>query len=357
MTRDELTQPDLIDRQPPFRLALVGAGMITRQSHLPAALASRLAEVAAIVDPVEERARALARDYGVTPRISTNLTEVLPDVDGAVIATPNDSHHTLAIECLRAGVPALIEKPLASNYAEGEAIVLEAERARQVVAVGYSTRFRRNVELLKQLVDHQTFGEVRRFAHQFGTAGGWAPLSSYTLDRRSAGGGVLVVTATHFLDRMLYLFGYPDELSLVDDSTGGPEANCVASFRYGTGDTMIEGIARYSKTTRLPGGLALETTEGQLVLADDDDADIVFRPNAQPGLEHIVRSRERRKPVAQIPVFQQQIDDFVRACREGRPPRVDGRTGLVSVRLIDDLYARRRSSAPDYYAQTSAPQG
>ena len=43
-----------------FRLAIVGAGMITRASHLPAALASPLAEVVAIVDPVVERASGLA---------------------------------------------------------------------------------------------------------------------------------------------------------------------------------------------------------------------------------------------------------------------------------------------------------
>lgn len=357
MTHDEARLDPTQRPSGRFRLALIGAGMIARQSHLPAALASPLVEITAIVDPVEERARGLARDYGIAPKIARRLNDVLSEIDGAIIATPNDSHHTLAIECLHAGVSTLIEKPLASSYAEGESIVLEAERAAKVVAVGYSTRFRRNVELLKRLVDERAFGRVRRFAHQFGTAGGWAPLSSYTLDRRSAGGGVLVVTATHFLDRMLYLFGYPDHASLVDDSTGGPEANCVASFRYGSGDDAVEGVARYSKTTRLPGGLVIETTEGCLIVADHDDADVVFRPNAEPDLEHIVRPRGSQRARVQPPVFQLQIDDFVRACREGLPPRVDGRAGLMSMRLIDELYASRRSNVADYYARSAAKAG
>ena len=47
-----------------FRLALVGAGMVTRGSHLPAALASDKVQVAAIVDPIRQRAEELAHWYG-----------------------------------------------------------------------------------------------------------------------------------------------------------------------------------------------------------------------------------------------------------------------------------------------------
>ena len=71
----------------PFRLALVGAGMITRQSHLPEALASPMAEIAAIVDPVLERAAGLARAYGIAPRIASRVDEVLGEIDGAIIAS------------------------------------------------------------------------------------------------------------------------------------------------------------------------------------------------------------------------------------------------------------------------------
>ena len=84
----------------------------------------------------------------------------------------------------------LIEKPLASTYAEGEAIVRAAQAHRQVVAVGYVLRFRENVLLLGDLLKAGYFGTVRRFAHQFGSRGGWAPMSSYNLSRRATGGGV-----------------------------------------------------------------------------------------------------------------------------------------------------------------------
>ena len=339
----------------PFRLALVGAGMITQQSHLPAALASAMVEVAAIVDPVAERAAQVAKAYGIAPRIASGVEEVLADVDGVVIATPNDSHRAIAITCLKAGVPTLIEKPLASTYQAGLEIVRAADEAGKVVAVGYSTRFRDNILLLKTLLDEGHFGTIRRFVHQFGTLGGWAPLSAYNLDRSAAGGGVLVVTASHFLDRMLYFWGYPDEVFLEDDASGGPEANCTAKFKYASSSMPFKGVARYSKTVRLPAGLVIETNEGYIILGDSDDAQIIFRAHSAPEVEQVIRGRDHSVKVNPVSEFQRQLEDFIKACQGSQLPRVDGRQGLDSLRLIEQLYSNRQSINTDYYqrAETS----
>ncbi len=101
---------------------------------------------------------------------------------------------------------------------EDAALARETEAAQAAVlrgtvaAPGYVTRFRPNLRLLKSLLDQGYFGRVTRFVHQFGTAGGWAPLSGYNLARSATGGGVLMVTGTHFLDRMLWFWGMPNEV-------------------------------------------------------------------------------------------------------------------------------------------------
>ena len=326
-----------------FRLALVGAGMITQGSHLPAALASSKVKVVAIVDPVQDRATTLARSYGINPKIVPQVQDILNEIDGALIATPNDTHRDIAIACLEAGVSTLIDKPLASTYEDGMAIIQTAEKTGAVVAVGYCTRFRENILFLHDLLKTGHFGTVKRFAHQFGTPGGWAPMSAYNLNRKAAGGGVLIVTGSHFLDRMLYLWGFPDEAELKDDSEGGPEANCMATFRYTTADTPFEGVALYSKTAALPGGLVIETDKGIVKLADMDDADIIFRPHVTPEIEEVVRRRGKPIYPPGVSVFQLQLDDFVDACQQRRSPRVDGYQGLNSLKLIQDLYSRRQS--------------
>jgi predicted dehydrogenase len=336
--------------QQKFRLAIVGAGLITENAHLPAALASEAVAVAAIVDPAIERAEALARRFGIEPRIARSVDEVMDGLDGALIATPNHTHREIAVRCLDAGVSVLIEKPLAHSYAEGQAIVDAAERSKKVAAVGYCTRFRTSTVLMKRLLDQNFFGEVRRFYHQFGTPGGWGPVSGYILKRASIGGGVLVVTGTHFLDRMLHFWGYPDSSRLADDSDGGAEANAIASFHYGRGSQPLEGMARYSKTTALPGGMVLETEAGIVTLADNDDADIELRPAANPDLRQVIREGSR-KPANDV--FLAQLEDFVQACREGIKPRITASEGLQSLRLLDDLYGNRTRLLDRWYDQNA----
>ena len=338
-------RPDDVVDPATFRLGIVGTGLITTGSHLPAALGLPGSEVRALVDPVLARAGAVARTFGISPRLVPAVDEVLDDVDGVIIATPNSTHSEIALQCIAAGVHALIEKPLATTVSEGEAIADAARRAGVTVATGFCTRFRPNVELLKELLDEGYFGSVFRFAHQFGTAGGWAPLSAYNLSRTTSGGGVLVVSATHFLDRMLYFWGYPSRAMLLDDGFGGPEANCTATFSYGS----FSGVGRYSKTAALPSGLVIETERGVVVLEDTDDAVIRFHPAQRPGLcEHVVRDRAGEDAAADV--FQLQLLDFVEACRGRRTPRVDVVQGIASLRLVEQLYANRAVSRENWYA-------
>jgi UDP-N-acetyl-2-amino-2-deoxyglucuronate dehydrogenase len=331
----------------PIRLGIVGTGQISRQSHLPAALACDQVRVAALVDSDPTRAADVARSFGIRPQIANRLDDVLGTIDAAIIATPNAAHRSLAVACLEAGVSTLIEKPLASTYTDGEQIVAAAEKNAATLAVGYCLRYRSNVLLLKELLDSGYFGRLQRFVHQAGTSGGWAPLSAYHLDRTSTGGGVLVVTGSHFLDRLLYLWGFPDEAEFTDDSAGGPEANCRATFRFNHPQGAFEGCAVYSKTVPMPAMLVIETDRGLVLVGDSDNANIVFRPAEDPRMEVVVRPRG---PVRQQDdVFRLQIEDFVDAHRNRRAPLVDGRQGLESLRLIEQLYAVRKPMRTDWY--------
>lgn len=324
-----------------FRLAIVGAGMAAETLHLPAALASELVEVTAIVDPVAERAAAMAQRYGLTPEIAPAIDAVRRQLDGAVVATPNNTHRAVAAACAARGVHCLIEKPLATNVADAEEICALADRHKITIAVGYATRFRNEVVLLKQLLDCGHFGTIRRFYFQDGTAGGWSPASGFNLDREAMGGGVLVGTGTHFLDRMLYWFGFPDECEMEDDSTGGPEAQCVVGVRYTRPGAAFEGTIRLSKLLDLRPGLAIDTEQGTVVLGLGASP-LVFRPHASPDLEIVLRTRGKPWFPPDIDNFQLELEDFVGACRDGRAPLVDARQGLLSMRLLEKIYANRK---------------
>ena len=340
---------EVVDMPTPFKVAIVGCGKIAA-SHAEAVLSSPFADLVALIDPVPARAHALAERFGVRPQVAADVSEVLAGVNGAIIATPNHTHAAIAERCLAAGVAVLIEKPLAISTSEGERICQAAGRSGATVAVGYVSRFRETVRLMARLIEEGHFGQIRRFAYQFGTKGGWAPLSAYNLDRRTSGGGVLVTTGTHFIDRMLYWFGYPDEATLIDDALGGPEANAEAHFVYRKKQGFI-GVARFSKTVTMPAGFVMDTDMGVVVLKDRADATIFLRPHDKPDLEMTIVPRHRAPGGDE---FVQQLEDFIQAARGQRAPTVTGEQGLDSLRLLEQLYRHRRESVP---TSTGVPTG
>lgn len=330
-------------------MAIVGAGKIA-ELHVPAALSSRQIDLAAIVDPCLERCQQLADDFEIRPRVAESVDQVLGDIDAAVIATPNHTHHDLAIACLSAGVHVLVEKPLATTWKQGDAIVRAAEAQSAVAAVGYFSRFRPAVQQLKEMLRTEYFGRPSRFVYQFGARGGWTPVSNYILDQASVGGGVTVVNGTHFLDRMLYWFGYPGEISYRDDACGGPEANSYSEFHFPQANgEVLYGTVRLSKTTQLPSGFVMETADGIVVLADRDDAEIVFRPHREPSVSHVI------KTACSLPsgreIFRLQLEDFAEACQGMHAPAVSAVEGLESLRLLEAMYAARTPLAESSDAQ------
>ena len=353
--------------RPAFRLAIVGAGLITQNAHLPTALSLPGVKVVALVDPVLDRATRLVADYGLDAFVAQRGDALIGQVDGVVIATPNHTHAEIAVPLLEAGISTFIEKPIATTVADAQAIVAAAKRGNARVAIGHYQRFLDAPRLLKRLLDQKHFGRVTRFYHQFGSAGGWPALSAYTLKREYIGGGVLVVTGTHFLDRMLHLWGMPDEVSLRDDAGTGPESHCEGRVRYTDVDGMpLEGLVRYSKCVPLPAGLVLETERGIVMLKDGEDDRITLLhgdgSSGAVGSHHAgdLRSELVSTPDASFPrgmdANQRMLWDFVQACQQLRAPCVDGEQGVALLQLLDRFYARREP-LPDRWTEFASPPG
>ena len=98
-------------------IAVAGAGLIGLR-HIEEIQRSRSAELASVVD-VSSKAAEVAEKAGVPLYVS--IAELLAKdcPDGVIIATPNVLHAEQGLLCVAAGVPALVEKPIAHTYAEG----------------------------------------------------------------------------------------------------------------------------------------------------------------------------------------------------------------------------------------------
>lgn len=323
-----------------FRIVIIGAGAISQAAHMPAVLASPVARLAGVVDPDLDRARSLCHSFGVEAAVAAEVEQLGVEFDGAIVAAPNDLHAPITLSLVRKGIPVLVEKPVATSVDAARELTRAANEKGVVVAVGYHTRFSGACRILKHAIDSEQFGRVLRFAHQDGSRGGWSPLSGYNLDTKRAGGGVLVTTGTHFLDRLVWFWGSPAEISFRDNSSGGPESHCIARFLFRNGNHEIVGSAVFSKVAALSEMTVVETTDGLLMMPSDAGEAITFRPNGDRLLEYEVRfARSPRDPRK---LYQRELEDFVSACRSGQKPCVDAETATVSLELLSRLYKVRQ---------------
>src|SRR4051794_244797 len=107
----------------PVRIAVAGAGLIGRR-HIEEVDAGGSTELASVVDP-GPAGPELAHEYGVACHPSLAELFAADRPDGVILATPNQLHVDGGLECVAAGVPVIVEKPIGDTV-EGATRLVEA---------------------------------------------------------------------------------------------------------------------------------------------------------------------------------------------------------------------------------------
>ncbi|MFI7098500.1 Gfo/Idh/MocA family oxidoreductase [Streptomyces sp. NPDC050161] len=193
----------------PLRVGLIGYGLAGSVFHAP--LIATTDDL--VVDTVSTRspqrqAQARAEHPGVR---TVDTPEAVIDRAGAldliVLASPNKTHVPLATAALEAGLPVVVDKPLAATAAEAEQLAALADSRGLLLSVFQNRRWDNDFRTVRKLLDEGAFGEVLRFESRFERwrpqpKGGW----------RESGdpaevGGLLYDLGSHLVDQALTLFG------------------------------------------------------------------------------------------------------------------------------------------------------
>ena len=186
---------------PPVSIAVIGAGLIGRR-HIEHVLAQPCATLAAIVDPTQP-AHDIATQHGVAwyPDLATLLTTSPPEA--IVVATPNTMHAPQALQCVAAGIPALIEKPLADTLEAAQHLVAAAEAAGIPLLTGHHRRHNPVIQAAKAAIDA---GRLGRLVAVHATCWFHKPASYFDASwRKQPGAGPVLLNLIHDLD-LLRLF-------------------------------------------------------------------------------------------------------------------------------------------------------
>ncbi len=138
---------------------IVGSGNMARV--YAEALRTQVTGGRFVATALGSRAESLAAEYGAAAEPSIDAILARPDVDVAVIATPHSTHVSLAVAAAEAGKHVYLEKPMALDVAECDAIIAACERAGVLLTIAKQTRHMEMSTKAKEMIDAGEIGELR----------------------------------------------------------------------------------------------------------------------------------------------------------------------------------------------------
>jgi predicted dehydrogenase len=185
-------------------IAIAGAGYIG-QAHLLAAQQSSTVELSALVDPAPA-AVEIAAKAGIP--LYASLAELFAKhrPDGIVLATPNQLHVPQALQCIEAGVPCLLEKPIAPTVAEAQVLVATVAAKQARVLIGHHRAHSPIMARAREVVQS---GKLGRLVSVMGSALFLKP-DHYFADapwRREPGAGPILLNMIHEVHNLRMLCG------------------------------------------------------------------------------------------------------------------------------------------------------
>jgi myo-inositol 2-dehydrogenase/D-chiro-inositol 1-dehydrogenase len=209
-------------------IAVVGAGRMG-SVHMRALGETRLARLAAVVEPLAKPRERAARLYGVPPFAALDELFASGLAEGVVITAPTDLHLGLVGDCVRAGVPVFCEKPCGLSADQAGQAAAVASAAGLPLQVGYYRRFLPELVALRQRIAAGGLGELSLVV-----LNQWDEHPpSAEFERRS--GGIVVDMGVHEIDQLRWLTGQEVEQVAALTPAPGDQSSAVISLRLSGG--------------------------------------------------------------------------------------------------------------------------
>ena len=152
------------------RYAVVGAGWIAQEDFMPSVEHTGNSVMTAIVTGDQEKARLLAKKYGIEHLADYDGYDALlksGHIDAIYLATPNSDHTSFVVKALEAGIHVLCEKPMAPTEAECQQMIDASEKSGAKLMIAYRLHFEEATIEALETVRAGTIGTPRIFSSVF----------------------------------------------------------------------------------------------------------------------------------------------------------------------------------------------
>ncbi len=349
------------------RIAVAGAGAIGLV-HIDVVRRSPACTLAAIVDPAPAAQQA-ATAAGV-PWYRT-LEEMLggDPPDAVIVATPNALHVAHAQACIAAGLPVLLEKPVAPTVREAEALVEAVERSGARVLIGHHRAHSPIMAKARAVVQS---GALGRLVAVMGSATFMKP-QGYFADapwRGQPGGGPILINLIHEVHNLRMLCGEIAAVQAMDSRAvrGLEVEDTVAiALRFASGAL---GTFMLSDTAACPRSWEQTSQENPAYPSyADEDCYVIAGTDGSLSiptmrLKTYARAEDRSwwKPfesgvvgMVRADPLARQLDHFVAVVHQRADPLVSARDGLANLRVTEAIATAARTGQPVELASARPP--
>ena len=342
-----MTSAPHLDPAPKLRFAVVGCGRIA-QSHF-AALAQHAAraELVAVCDPLPDRLDAAVAATGATGYASLALLLAGSDAEIVVLATPSGLHSRQAIAVAQAGRHVLSEKPMATKWDEGVAMVRACRDAGVKLFVVKQNRLNATLQLVKRAVDAGRFGRLALVnVNVF-----WSRPQSYYdaapwRGRWDMDGGAFMNQASHYVDMVDWLVGPVDNVHAYTATLARnieAEDTGVMSLRLRSGALASINVTMLTHHKNFEGSITLLGERGTVRVGGVAVNKIEHWEFAEPHADDALVERASYRPESIYgPGHPLYYDNVIDTLRGAANAAVDGYEGLRSLEVLIAAYRSAR---------------
>ena len=324
----------------PLRAAVVGLGMMGRNHVRVYDEVLTDVELVAVADPDREALRRSTTGRAARGYTDPSAMFAEEQLDLVSIVAPTSLHRQVTLDALAAGANVLVEKPIASDRAEAEAMIAAAEAAGRLLTVGHIERFN---PAIRELRNRLAAGELGRIFQVKATRLGPFPA-------RIRDVGVVLDLAPHDLDVMRFLLeSEPVRLYAETEQRIHTDHedlfNGVVKFANG-----VIGVLDINWLTPTKLRTLSVTGERGMYLADYINQDLVYFANPEasqtwerPGgdeagsITSVSAGEMARRVIRRQEPLAVELTEFARAVRNGGPPPVAPRDALIALLLAQKM--------------------
>jgi predicted dehydrogenase len=351
-----------------YKISIAGCGKV---AHLHAKAIQNIqdARLAGVWSRTPATAKDFAKKYKTRAYSSISQMVIENDIDLVIVCTPHPFHRQPAVEAAEAGANVLVEKPLASDLQDCDAIINACKVRYVKLGVISQRRWYSPVRRIREAIDA---GKIGQPVLATVTILGWRDKAYYDADAwrgtwQMEGGGVLVNQSPHHLDLLLWYMGDIDEVYGLWRNLNHPyievddTALAIVKFKSGAiGNIIVSNSQKpgiYGKV-HIHGGngasVGVQTDGGAMFIAgmtgvaEPPVNDLWTVPGEESKLKKWIREDTEFFNSIDPTVYYMkcQIEDFINAIKADREPLVSGDDGRKTVELFSAIYRSTRDNAP-----------